>query len=99
MKWKRAVSLLVLAVFLLAPLLGAAVLAQSSENYRIGRYVMVSGASESSSANYVVRNIVGQSISAVSPLSGGNYVVKGGFLPGTGANQWYRVYLPLMVRH
>jgi hypothetical protein len=99
MKWKRIVSLLILVAFLLAPLVGGAALAQSSENYRIGRYVIASGSSAASSDNYVVRSTIGQSVSAASPPSGSNYVVKGGFLPGTGANRLYRVYLPLTMRH
>ncbi|MGD8624098.1 MAG: hypothetical protein PVF47_02200 [Anaerolineae bacterium] len=98
MKWKRIVSILVLVAFLLALLVGGAALAQSSENYRIGRYALVSGGPAVSSDRYVVRSTIGQWAGAADPPSGSNYVVKGGFLPGTGANRLYRIYLPLTMR-
>ena len=99
MKWKRIVSILILIAFLLAPLVGGAALAQSSENYRLGRYALVAGGSAVGSDRYVVRSTLGQWASAADLPSSSNYVVKGGFLPGTGTNRLYRIYLPLTMRH
>ena len=86
---KRKLLFLVLALLLISVGLAAA---QSSANYVMERFVMISGGS-ANSANYQVDAVIGQPATGVVVSS--NHKVSSGFLYPD-AN--YEVWLPLILK-
>jgi len=97
MNGKRAALILILVALLLASLAGSAALAQSSENYRIGWYVISRGGGQVSSADFALNGAAGQSTTGAAPPSSENYVIRQE-PPGIRAPEPYRVYLPMILK-
>ena len=86
---KRKLLLLVLVLLLISVGLVAA---QSSTNYVMQRFVMMSGGA-ADSANYTVTSVIGQPATEV--VVSANHKVSAGFLqPGSD----FMVYLPVVVK-
>lgn len=88
-------KLLFLALFLLLVSTGL-VFAQSSANYILQRSALVSGGS-TSSANYKVDSVIGQTATGQVSSVGSTYQGSIGFLNAADGAR-YDVYLPLVVR-
>jgi len=95
---RRALHLRSLLVFLVL-LATVPVLAQSGGGYDLSWHTVDGGgATFSTGGGYTLGGTIGQAEAGV--LSGGGYVLSGGFWAGGGAvSIEYRIYLPLVLRN
>jgi hypothetical protein len=65
---------------------------------RLQRYVIAAGGGQSSAGNFQVTGTIGQP--AVALLTGGNFVLQGGFWEGGAAppTVFHSLYLPVMLK-
>ena len=89
MKTKILILALVLALFL-----AAAGVALANDGIELPRWVLGSGASDSTAAGVALRATLGQPV--VGSVSGGGFALGQGFWGG--ARPGYDIYLPLVIR-
>jgi hypothetical protein len=98
MKSKQIIPILVLLLLLGAWALGSVARAQSSPNYNLEWHTLGGGGGTAASDNYVLGGLAGGIISGAAPPASDNYVVRGGFVGGSGFANIYRLYLPLVTK-
>ena len=85
------------SVLIVALLLAGAAMAQPGGDYDLSWWTVNNGGSSSAGGAYTLAGAVGQPDAGV--MAGGDYLLAGGFLPGGELPEWFRVYLPVVVRN
>jgi hypothetical protein len=99
MKRKHVYLALALMALLIVLVAGNAALAQTSPSFNLEWNTLGGGGGPASSSSYAVHSTMGQAASGASPPSGDNYRVSGGFWGGGGFEQYYQIYLPIVLRN
>ena len=92
MKHNRLAIFLALSALLLLLAVGAVVLAQSSADFNLSKYVIGSGGGETNSASFRVNSTIGQGMTSLQVPTNANFTVQSGYWLGS-----YSVFLPAVV--